>query len=153
LRPAHVDVEVVPDGGTWFQLIQNGTQTINEGPNGLQRLDAVVEIAEELGMFVLLTLTNNWNPTDTNTSLPRNYLSNDYGKYPSFSPSFANPQCLPLAGGMDLYVRQYEGDLLHGRFYTEDTLIDAFKNYTTQVVSRYTNSPSVFGWEIANDPR
>jgi mannan endo-1,4-beta-mannosidase len=55
---------------------------------------------------------------------------------------------------MDLYVRQFSGtELLHGQFYTEQLIIDAFKNYSAQVVSRYVNSPAVFGWEIANDPR
>src|ERR1700722_13939512 len=55
---------------------------------------------------------------------------------------------------MDLYVRQFSNtELLHGQFYTEEIIIDAFKNYSTQVISRYVNSPSVLGWEIANDPR
>jgi len=134
------DVETVPDTGVWFQLVSNGVTSVNTGPNGLQRLDRVVEIAEAMGMYIMLTLTNNWNPglpptASNNLPLPRNFLSNDYG-------------------GMDLYVRQFSNtELLHGQFYTEQLIIDAFKNYSAQVVSRYVNNPSVFGWEIANDPR
>jgi mannan endo-1,4-beta-mannosidase len=117
-------------------ITPDGVTSINNGTNGLQRLDKVVEIAESMNMFILMTLTNNWNPfPQTNSTRPRNFLSNDYG-------------------GMDLYVRQFSNtELLHGQFYTEEIIIDAFKNYSTQVISRYVNSPSVFAWEIANDPR
>jgi endo-1,4-beta-mannosidase len=55
-------------------------------------------------------------------------------------------------GGMDLYVRQF-GLQTHDQFYTDPSILTAFMNYTTQVVSRYVNSPSVFSYELANDPR
>jgi hypothetical protein len=97
------DVETIPENGTWFQLISNGTTAINTGPNGLQKLDQIIQHAEQLGLYVLLSLTNNWNPRPlldnltnsvnavgrrdvtpgTNNSLPRNTLSNDYGKFKS----------------------------------------------------------------------
>lgn len=54
-----------------------------------------------------------------------------------------------LAGGMDLYVRQF-GLKNHDDFYTNETLIAAFENYTTQVVSRYVNSPAIFAWYDSN---
>ncbi|PPQ71971.1 hypothetical protein CVT24_008188 [Panaeolus cyanescens] len=146
------DVESIPQNGTWFQLIANGTTTVNEGPNGLQKLDAVVRLAEKHGLFLILSLTNNWNPRPildaqhpmaitrrdvtpfTNNSLPRNTLSNDYG-------------------GMDVYVREFGHATMHDEFYTNETIINIFNNYTTQVVKRYVNSPAIFGWELANDPR
>ncbi|KAH7914659.1 glycoside hydrolase family 5 protein [Hygrophoropsis aurantiaca] len=148
------DVDTIPTNGTWFQLIQNGTTTVNEGPNGLQKLDTVIEMAEQQGLYVILSLTNNWYPLPllnniiapinsslftrditlgTNNSLPRNYLSNDYG-------------------GMDLYVRQFGFDT-HDQFYTNETILNSFMNYTKQVVQRYVNRTSVFSWELANDPR
>ncbi|KAI9566434.1 glycoside hydrolase family 5 protein [Boletus coccyginus] len=147
------DVDTVPINGTWFQLVCNGAASVNDGPNGLQKLDTVVQMAEEYGLYVILSLTNNWYPlpllnstaqsagtivtrdvtTGTNNSLPRNYLSNDYG-------------------GMDLYVRQL-GLETHDQFYTNPSVLSAFMNFTTQVVSRYVNSPAVFSWELANDPR
>ncbi|EEB87403.1 hypothetical protein MPER_15253, partial [Moniliophthora perniciosa FA553] len=102
------DVETIPENGTWFQLVQNGTVTINNGTNGLQKLDLVVKHAERFGIYITMSLTNNWNPRPlfdnltssiddlgasvqarrlwdrdmtpgTNNSLPRNFLSNDYG--------------------------------------------------------------------------
>lgn len=42
---------------------------------------------------------------------------------------------------------------MHDEFYTNATLLAAFQNYTTQIVTRYVNNPTVFSWEIANDPR
>ncbi|KIK57840.1 glycoside hydrolase family 5 protein [Collybiopsis luxurians FD-317 M1] len=151
------DVETIPENGTWFQLISNGTTTINNGTNGLQKLDLIIQHAERFGIYVLLSLTNNWSPLATdnltdsianlqssvqsratpvevfNTSRARNFLSNDYG-------------------GMDVYVRQF-GLKNHDEFYTNETLVQTYMNYTTQIVTRYVNSPSVFAWEIANDPR
>ncbi|PPQ66080.1 hypothetical protein CVT26_010822 [Gymnopilus dilepis] len=147
------DVTTIPENGTWFQLIANGTTTINNGTNGLQKLDTVVRLAEKHGIFLHLSLTNNWNPlplidnttaglsisardvtNGTNNTLPRNTLSNDYG-------------------GMDVYVREFGVNKTHDEFYTNETILAAFMNYTTQVVTRYVNSPAIFAWEIANDPR
>jgi mannan endo-1,4-beta-mannosidase len=54
---------------------------------------------------------------------------------------------------MDFYVRQLGATHEHDQFYVNHTIIDAFKNYVTQVVSRYVDSPAVFAWEIANDAR
>jgi mannan endo-1,4-beta-mannosidase len=151
------DVDTIPVNGTWLQLInKDGTTTFNTGPNGAQKLDTVVKLAQKHNLFVLLSLTNNWNPLPlvdnptqsavpstparrdvtqgTNNTLPRNFLSNDYG-------------------GMDVYVRQLGENFTHDQFYTNQTLIDAFKNYITNLVSRYVDSTAVFSWEIANDPR
>jgi mannan endo-1,4-beta-mannosidase len=54
---------------------------------------------------------------------------------------------------MDAYVRQFGVNKQHDEFYTNDTIVEIFKNYTTNIVSRYVNSPAIFGWELANDPR
>jgi endo-1,4-beta-mannosidase len=56
-------------------------------------------------------------------------------------------------GGMDAYVRRFGSSLHHDQFYLNQQIIDQFKNYATQVVNRYINSPSILSWEIANDPR
>lgn len=147
------DVDTIPENGTWLQLIQNGTATINEGPNGLQKLDKVMELAQKHGVYIQLSLTNNWNPRPADnvtdplsvfrfgrrnfapgTTLPRGSLSNDYG-------------------GMDAYVRQFGGPQEHDQFFVNDTLKNAFKNYTAHIVARYAEHPNVLAWELANDPR
>lgn len=50
-----IDVTAIPeDNGTWFQLIlNNGTTVINNGTNGLQKLDFIVEQAERFGLYLI----------------------------------------------------------------------------------------------------
>lgn len=67
-------------------------------------------------------------PTGTGNNLPRNFLGNDYG-------------------GMDAYVREFGTN--HDDFYSNDTIVEFFNNYTTRIVSRYSNSTSVFAWCVA----
>lgn len=58
------DVNSVPSSGTvWFQLHDpsTGTNTINTGPDGLQRLDYVVSAAEKYGVKLIVPLVNNWD--------------------------------------------------------------------------------------------
>lgn len=49
-------------------------------------------------------------------------------------------------GGMDVYVRQLGTVLQHDQFYINETIIEAFQNYTTQIVTRYVNSSAIFAW-------
>ncbi|KZP23068.1 glycoside hydrolase family 5 protein [Athelia psychrophila] len=144
------DVTQIPTSGIWFQLIANGTTRINNGANGLARLDKIVESAQAHGIYLIFSLTNNWNPLPgdkktktsavsrrdsiTGNDLPRNYLSNDFG-------------------GMDAYVREFGKKKNHGEFYTTASIVDKFNSYITKVVSRYVDCPAVLAWEIGNDPR
>jgi mannan endo-1,4-beta-mannosidase len=62
--------------------------------------------------------------------------------------------CSPkFIGGIDAYVREFGVNKEHDEFYWNETIIELFKTYTTNIVSRYVDSPAVFGWELANDPR
>ncbi|TFK18372.1 mannanase [Coprinopsis marcescibilis] len=142
---AHNDVSSKPASGPYFQILSDGKGAINEGEDGLKRLDKVVATAQKYGIKLLLTLTNNWNPARpipkvawnrrANTEeLPRGFLSNDYG-------------------GIDAYVRAFNPDGAHDLFYTDRAIIDAFKNYVSHVVKRYAKSPAVLGWELGNDLR
>ncbi|KZP24938.1 glycoside hydrolase family 5 protein [Athelia psychrophila] len=144
------DVTEIPTSGIWFQLIANGTTRVNNGANGLARLDKVVESAQAHGIYLIFSLTNNWNPLPgdkttktpaasrrdsiTGNDLPRNYLSNDFG-------------------GMDVYVREFGEKKNHGEFYTTSCIVEKFSSYITNVVSRYVDCPAVLAWEIGNDPR
>ncbi|KAJ3819804.1 mannanase [Lentinula raphanica] len=57
-------------------------------------------------------------------------------------------------GGMDVYVNQLLGQgSPHDYFYTNATVIAAYKNYVKTFVSRYVNEPGILGWELANEPR
>ena len=58
-----------------------------------------------------------------------------------------------LLGGMDLYVQSFHSGGTHDLFYTDPTIIKAFKNYLSHVIPRYANNPAVLGWESGNDLR
>ncbi|KAH9966661.1 glycoside hydrolase superfamily [Russula dissimulans] len=130
----HNDVTEIPTTGVYLALIKDGMVTINQGPNGFQRLDKVIELAKSFNIRVMLTFTNNWDIASGSSSLPRNFLSNDYG-------------------GMDTYVREFGVKKTHDEFYTDQTIRDKFYSYVEFVVKRYANEPGVLGWELANDAR
>ncbi|KAJ2912773.1 hypothetical protein MD484_g7642, partial [Candolleomyces efflorescens] len=139
------DVPNKPQSGTYFQILGGGKATINEGADGLQRLDKVVAAADKYGLKLVLTLTNNWNPErqmpavawnrrEFSQELPRGYIGNDYG-------------------GIDAYVRAFQPGGTHDLFYTDRTIIEAFKNYVKAVVTRYSQNPAVMAYELGNDLR
>ncbi|KAJ6545495.1 glycoside hydrolase superfamily [Mycena capillaripes] len=143
--------ELIQLNGTWFQLVANGTTSIN-----LNETTGIISMAEQHGIYLLFSLTNNWNPLPldnttpnscnptsstlsrrdilTNNSLPRNTLSNDYGGW------------MLMSGLSELILMMLSTP-------TKYTIIAAFENYTSHIVSRYVNSTAILGWELANDPR
>ncbi|KAG8953487.1 hypothetical protein FRC04_002329 [Tulasnella sp. 424] len=56
-------------------------------------------------------------------------------------------------GGMDVYVKQILGSANHDLFYTDASVIQAFKNYIAVWINRYRNEPTILAWELANEPR
>ncbi|KAJ5457380.1 hypothetical protein N7530_012654 [Penicillium desertorum] len=103
------DVNTVPSSGTvYYQLLKDGTATINTGADGLQRLDYVVASAEARNVKLIINFVNNWS---------------DYGG---------------------------DGGLC---WYTNTAAQTAYRAYIKAVVSRYIDSPAVFAWELANEPR
>lgn len=54
---------------------------------------------------------------------------------------------------MDAYVREFGVSKEHDEFFANETIINIFKNYTTQIVKRFSNSSAIFAWELANDAR
>ncbi|KAI0302027.1 glycoside hydrolase superfamily [Russula brevipes] len=140
------DVTEIPESGFWLQLIKDKTTKINTGPNGFQRLDKFIALAKKYNIYVYLSLTNNWNPSVTDSPavvrrneeppcpLPRNFLSNDYG-------------------GMDTYVRELGHAKKHDEFFTNPDIQCKFNEYVQFVVSRYVDEPGIIAWELANDAR
>jgi mannan endo-1,4-beta-mannosidase len=174
------DVPKKPSSGPYFQvsfnpfqsslsdtrekILDGGRATINEGADGLQRLDKVVAAAEKYGIKLIFSLTNNWNPErplnntawnrreNAKVGFPRGYLSNDYGMF----DDKAQPVLLSIhvfVGGMDLYVRNFHPGGTHDLFYIERAIIDAFKDYVGHVVKRFIDKPTILAWELGNDLR
>ncbi|KAL2133932.1 hypothetical protein VTI74DRAFT_1350 [Chaetomium olivicolor] len=55
-------------------------------------------------------------------------------------------------GGMDVYTVNLGGKY-HDDFYTSPKIKDAYKRYVKAMVTRYKDSPTIFAWELANEPR
>ena len=54
-------------------------------------------------------------------------------------------------GGMPAYVTAFGGS--KETWYTNDKAQAQYRKYITAVVGRYANSPAIFAWELANEPR
>ncbi|KAI9484800.1 glycoside hydrolase superfamily [Zychaea mexicana] len=111
----------------FFQSCNSGAMEINDdAETGLGRIDYVIQQAAENNVKLIFALTNNW-------------------------PDF---------GGMDDYV-QCLGGSNHDEFYTNADVVNSFKEYITHVLERtneltgvkYKDDPTIFGWELANEPR
>ena len=56
-------------------------------------------------------------------------------------------------GGSDVYVTQLLGSgQPHDFFYSNATVIAAYKNYVKTFVSRYVNEPTILAWEVGTIP-
>lgn len=104
---------------------------INEGKDGLQKLDYALYQAEKHGIKLLITFTNYWD------------AFGGMGQYVKWA------QELGISG------------LKKDDFYTNETLKGWYKDYVNGLLNHtnpYTgrklkDEPSVFAWELANEPR
>ncbi|MEN3358905.1 MAG: mannan endo,4-beta-mannosidase, partial [Mycobacteriales bacterium] len=95
-------------------------------PGGLVQLDQMIASASAHGIKLILPFVNNWR---------------DFG-------------------GMDQYVTWY-GLQFHDQFYTDARVKQDYKNWITHLLNRtntitgvvYKNDPTIFAWELANEPR
>ncbi|KAI0174410.1 putative mannan endo-1,4-beta-mannosidase C [Pestalotiopsis sp. NC0098] len=55
-------------------------------------------------------------------------------------------------GGMDVYTLNLGGQY-HDDFYTLPKIKDAYKRYIETLITRYRDSPTIFAWELVNEPR
>lgn len=119
--------------GVYFQYFDKdlGKPVINEGKDGLQKLDYALYQAEKHGMKLLITFTNYWD------------AFGGMGQYVKWA------QELGISG------------LKKDDFYTNETLKGWYKDYVNGLLNHtnpYTgrklkDEPSVFAWELANEPR
>lgn len=119
--------------GIYFQYFDKdlGKPVINEGKDGLQKLDYALYQAEKHGIKLLITFTNYWD------------AFGGMGQYVKWA------QELGITG------------LKKDDFYTNETLKGWYKDYVNGLLNhtnQYTgrklkDEPSVFAWELANEPR
>ena len=112
------DVNEKPASGQpWFQYLAPGGSEINDGPTGLQLLDAVVAAAEDRGIKLIIPFVNYWD---------------DYG-------------------GISAYAAAFGGDKVS--WFSNEAAQEQYRTYVKAVVSRYTESPAIFAWELSNEIR
>lgn len=114
--------------GVYFQAWDPSAKrpVYNDGESGLERLDYALARAAKLGLKVVLVLTNNWREF----------------------------------GGMDQYLAWY-GRTAHDEFFTDEAVRAAYKAWLEHLVlrenrltgRRYRDDPTIFSWELANEPR
>jgi len=114
--------------GFYFQAWDPVQQraTFNDGQNGLQGLDYAIAKAARLGLKVVLVLTNNFREF----------------------------------GGMDQYLAWY-GLSDHAAFYEDVRVRASYKAWLWHLATRvnvltlraYRDEPTIFAWELANEPR
>jgi mannan endo-1,4-beta-mannosidase len=98
----------------------------NDGATGIEHLDYLLDKAKRADIKLILVLTNNWKEF----------------------------------GGMDQYLVWY-GLNEHHQFYTNPVVTQAYKNWIGHLVMRnnaingtlYRDDPTIFAWELANEPR
>ncbi|MDO4157220.1 MAG: cellulase family glycosylhydrolase, partial [Oscillospiraceae bacterium] len=119
--------------GIYYQYFDAdlGKPVVNEGKDGLQKLDYVIYKAEQEGIRLLITFTNNWE------------AFGGMGQYVKWAK---------LTG---------ENVSGHDDFYTNETIKAWYKNYIETMLNhenvytgiKYKDDPTIFSWELANEPR
>lgn len=125
------------DGGQPV-VLQPAPYKYNE--DAFDSLDYTVYKAGQLGIKLVLTLTNNW---DAYGGMPQ------YVKW--FHPGLAN----------DEYGNASNNTPNHDLFYTDPQIRDTYLAYATHVITRrnrytgraYRDDPTIMTWELANEPR
>ncbi|ORX64357.1 glycoside hydrolase [Anaeromyces robustus] len=114
--------------GVYYTSFNNVTREIeiNEGENGLQRLDYIIAEAEKRGIRIILPLTNNWE-------------------------QFGGIEQWVAYYGFKEHHRFYTEPELKKAF---KKYIKAIVNRTNTITGKkYKEDGTIFAWEIANEPR
>lgn len=112
-----------PDSWVWFQ---SGPGQFNDGPNGLERLDRTIALAETRNMRLILPLVNHWD---------------DFGGMSQYA------KWLGLAKREDFYTHPGARDAY--RRWVEHALLRT----NTRTGRQYRDEPAIMAWELANEPR
>ncbi|KAG6845774.1 hypothetical protein H0H87_003828 [Tephrocybe sp. NHM501043] len=126
-------------GLTYYQVWNSSDWTLNDGPQGLERLDKVVETAGKYGIKVILTFTNNWSGYGG----AELYITNLVGANQTHDVFYTNPKT----------IASYRETAIIFLLHYAHTYIAPSERYVKTIVNRYKNSPDIFSWELANEAR
>jgi len=113
------------DGASQWNALQTSPGVYQEYV--FEGLDHVLQLADQYGLRLILTLVNNWD---------------DYG-------------------GMNQYVAWSGTADDHDDFYSDDSCRSWYKDHVSAILNRvntlngrvYREDPTIFAWELANEPR
>ena len=114
--------------GVWYQAwdAAAGQPMINDGANGLQKLDYVIAAAGARNIKLIIPFVNNWN---------------GFG---------GMDQYVRWAGG-STHAQFYTDPKIQGWF---KTYISTLLNRTNSITGvKYKDDPTIMSWELANEPR
>ena len=120
-------------GSMAFQYFKDGAIVINDGPHGLERLDALIKAAEDTGVKLILPLVNHW-------ATPLGGMPS-YVKWLGPNP---DPKTLDVTD-----------------FYRLDNIKNAYKTWLQAILTRrntitgrlYADEPAIMAWELTNEAR
>jgi mannan endo-1,4-beta-mannosidase len=114
--------------GIYFQYFDPASRKVayNEGPDGLPKLDYVLAKANELGLKIILVLTNNWY---------------DYGGMDQYLRWFNRTKHHEFYTAPE--VKQAYKDWIQHLALRKNTLSGRV----------YRDDPTIFSWELGNEPR
>jgi mannan endo-1,4-beta-mannosidase len=115
-------------GGVYFQYQNSitGKVEFNDGPDGLERLDLTIFLAEQKGIRLILPFVNYWD---------------DFGGVNQYLQWFG-------LTGRDQFYRHPEARNAY-RNYVEHLLL----RVNTRTGRQYRDEPAILAWELANEPR
>ena len=114
--------------GVFFQYLDSSTgqPAFHDGPDGLERLDRTISLAEQNGTRLILPLVNYWD---------------DFGGVNQYLQWFG-------LTGRDLFYGNADVKQAY-RNYVEHLLL----RVNTRTGRQYRDEPSILAWELANEPR
>ncbi len=118
-------VAPAPDG-VYFQYWDGEKPAFNDGPDGLQRLDYVVDAARRHGLRLVLPLTNNWS---------------DFGGIDQYV----------RWRGAEHHDDFYTDPVIKGWY--RDYLDHVLDRTNTITGVKYKDDPTIMTWELGNEPR
>ncbi len=120
---AFLDAEALPA----FQYFENGVICIDDGPQGLERLDSLIAAAEEFDLGLILPLVN---------------YCPDFGGMPMYL------NWLGISGAVPKFYSSPEARRAY-RTWVEHVLT----RRNTITGRLYSEEPAILAWELANEPR
>jgi mannan endo-1,4-beta-mannosidase len=124
---AFLDAGPRPPGGVAFQYFENGKVVQDAGPDGLERLDCLIAMAEDCGLRLILPLVNYWK---------------DFGGMPQYL------NWLGLDGPVEEFYRSPEARVAY-----RDWVECVLTRRNTRTGRLYSGEPAIMAWELANEPR